>query len=389
MGHENDDEPKITIVDPRTPGQKDVESELAPFLKKLLKEGRAAFTGERVAGLTDEERSNIGRLDRIFAAAGPGLERLFSGEVNEEFFEKSIKDPLLKTLREDLIPIAEEGLVSRGTFQGSPLLRTRRKLIGDAFDTLASERGKLSQSAREAPGKFLGATTIAAQAAQDVFSGERQVQQARFDAAFQEFIRTEPGSAEALTAALQFLGIGQLGIVVGAPKPEKEGIGGDLIKAGGQIAAAAAAAKIAAACVPAGTPIDIFEGVTVLIENVDAGMEILDQKGDRHKVMMKYEFAQPPSSNRFIHLVLEGGRELIACDRHIVDGKPMIDIRIGEMIAGSKVVSNKFVLIDVNVYDLLTASPMGGYSSQGIPIDTMIPELHADIEDKIDALAIE
>jgi hypothetical protein len=215
-----------------SPEQQQIQQALLPILKKLLEEGRTPYSGERVAELTGKEQDVLGGLSNLLKSSGPALERLLSGQVPEEYFEKTIKAPLLRTYKEDILPLAEEGLVGRGTFSGEPLLRMRKNLMSRAFETLGAERGKLAQTAFEAPGKYLQSVTAGYAGAGAQFAKERLISQQKLDTAYQEYLRTEPGGAEALNFALQFLGIQTMGYV---QQPGQEGIMGDLIAMMGNV----------------------------------------------------------------------------------------------------------------------------------------------------------
>ena len=169
------------------------------FISPNVGKGATPFPGT----LTDpREAALTNQLTTAIQGAGPAINRLLSGEVPEEFFESTIKNPLLKALNEEIIPIAEEGLPDQGLLFAQPRFDLRRRIVANAFDTLASERGKLAQTAFEAPGRVLPAIAsgigVAAQLAQQ--NVERNVA---------EFIRTQPEYSPFLELAFSALGISQ------------------------------------------------------------------------------------------------------------------------------------------------------------------------------------
>lgn len=134
-------------------------------------------------------------------------------------------------------------------------------------------------------------------------------------------------------------------------------------------AATLGGAKILVACITEGTIIDTPEG-DKSIQDIRAGDTVIGKDGSGVTVLWKYEFNEPPTSDRFIELTFSEAK-ITVCDMHKIDGIRAKDMRIGE----KGLVSKKFIEMNKRSYDLLTTGIDGGYRSQGIPLDSMIPEL--------------
>lgn len=129
--------------------------------------------------------------------------------------------------------------------------------------------------------------------------------------------------------------------------------------------------KLIYACIPEGTIIDTREGQKK-VEGVRAGDIVYDKDNKLSKVLMKYEFDEPKTNNRFIEMTFENGSKITTCDLHRIDRTFAIDLKEGE----KGLVSKKFVTMDKRSYDILTNGRDGSYRSSSIGIDSMIPELH-------------
>jgi len=141
---------------------------------------------------------------------------------------------------------------------------------------------------------------------------------------------------------------------------------------------AMAGAKIFAMCVPESFVIDCPDGQK-LVQDIRAGDMVFDKDFQPAVVWFKYEFSEVPTTDRFIELTFEADTKVTVCDLHKIDGIRAKDLKIGE----NGLVSKKFVPMDVRSYDIMTSGRDGSYLSNGIGIDSMIPELHTKINQKI------
>jgi len=140
-------------------------------------------------------------------------------------------------------------------------------------------------------------------------------------------------------------------------------------------AATLGAAKIAFGCVVEGTIIDGKDSKKA-IEDIRAGDVIYDKDSNLTVVMWKYEFNEQSSVDKYIELTFENKVKIVLSDTHKIDGVPAKNLTIGE----NGLVSKKYVPMANRSYDILTEGRDGSYRSNGIGIDSMIPELHKKIQ---------
>ncbi len=146
----------------------------------------------------------------------------------------------------------------------------------------------------------------------------------------------------------------------------QQGLGPSLVGAAGMLGAA----KIAFGCIKEGTVVDCPD-CKKLIEDVRAGDMIYDKTGRLSVVRWKNEYMDEPTEDRFIELVFEGDVKIICSDMHKIDGLRAMDLKIGD----NGLLSKTVVPMSGRSYDLLTSGTDGSYRSNGINIDSMIPEL--------------
>ena len=140
----------------------------------------------------------------------------------------------------------------------------------------------------------------------------------------------------------------------------------------GQVAGAAATAKVFFMCIPSGEIIDTIDGKKT-IDNVLPGDEVVGFSGDKAIVLQKHSYKEDAESERFIKLSFDNGSSISLCDKHKVNGIESKDIKVGDCINEKTVTSiNYFKGVKVS-YDLLTSD--NGYQMNGIPVNSMIPEM--------------
>ncbi len=136
--------------------------------------------------------------------------------------------------------------------------------------------------------------------------------------------------------------------------------------------ATAGAAKIQFGCIKEGTIIDCKDSQR-LVENIRAGDCVYDKDGSLSIVKWKLEFSDDPTDDKFIELIYENDTKIIISDMHKLDGNRAIDLKIGE----NGLVSKRFVPMNDRSYDLLTTGKDGSYRSNGIGIDSMVPDMYS------------
>jgi len=136
---------------------------------------------------------------------------------------------------------------------------------------------------------------------------------------------------------------------------------------------AAANAKKAFKCIPKGIHIDTING-SVAVEDVKPGDVVMGYNGEPTKVLQKHEYLEDPTKERFYRVEFDSGAIVDVCDMHRIKGERAIDI--------TEDVKSKEVYKGVEFsYDLLTED--SGYRIDGIPVNSMIPEMAIGIAEII------
>lgn len=204
-------EPTVQKVNTLNPAQEAAQS----YVTKLLGSGGTPYTGTRVAGLSGAEESQLGNVASLADASRAGLLKVLSGEFPEADFQAAVQNPMLRALREDVIPYVQERFAGprTGNFYSSAMTGSVQKAINNTLDTIAAERGKLALGLLEAPIKASVAASESSRGYLSALGLPREIDQKRLDTEYEEFLRTNPEAGGYLSAALQFLGIPTQGFV--------------------------------------------------------------------------------------------------------------------------------------------------------------------------------
>lgn len=144
---------------------------------------------------------------------------------------------------------------------------------------------------------------------------------------------------------------------------------GGLVK----IALPFAGLKVAYACLPAGTSIDTPAGPEA-IETLDAGDTVTGYRGKPVRILQKHSYMENPQTP-FLRISFSDGASVDLCGRHRLTGLQALHLRVGQSI-GSRTITGIETLTGITQsYDLLTED--AGYQIQGIPVNSMIEEMHA------------
>ncbi len=167
----------------------------------------------------------------------------------------------------------------------------------------------------------------------------------------------KPATLFALTVPLLAVGLGSCNII------------GGLVK----LAMPFAGLKVAYACLPAGTAIDTPAGPKT-VEVLEAGDTVTGYRGQPVRILQKHNYLENPRTP-FFRITFSNGATVDLCGRHRLGGLQARHLRTGQTIAGSTIRSIETRTGITQSYDLLTEDP--GYQIQGIPVNSMIEEMHA------------
>lgn len=383
-----------------------MESSLYNAIYGNIGESAEAYPGELTAGLTPgmlsaESLANMGADTSLDASMQAALQAALSGNpafsLNRDIitsdYMKEVAQPMLRSFSLDVAPKITESFRKGGLFSQSRGNAVRTALEG-LNTTLASGLANRqwegttleAQLATDAANRQLSALPLSEQFATrnwtraglqtGVASPFQNYYQNILNTKKAEWERTRPYASPWLSLANQFLQ-NKSTEAVGVQGTQ----GTDWGQVGGLITAAAISTKVSFICIPEGSLIDIPKG-QIKVEDIKARDLVFDKDKKEVKVLMKYEFDELPTKDRFINLVFEDGSEATVCDMHKVDGIRAMDLLVGE----NGLVSKQFVPMNVRSYDLLTSGRDGSYCVNGVGVDSMIPELHAETEKMIKEL---
>jgi hypothetical protein len=134
-----------------------------------------------------------------------------------------------------------------------------------------------------------------------------------------------------------------------------------------------AGVKLALACIPGHTLVDSPSGPRP-VERLEAGDWVTGFEGRPVRILQKHSYLES-SSTVFFRVTFTGGAAVDLCGMHRVAGVRASSIRPGQIIAGRKVTGIESRRGETRSFDLLTED--AGYQIQGIPVNSMIEEMHA------------
>lgn len=123
-------------------------------------------------------------------------------------------------------------------------------------------------------------------------------------------------------------------------------------------------------CLAIGTLIDTPRGA-VRVESLHIGDEVwtMNAAGERvAAVILKTGSVRVPATHQVVHIILSDKRELWASPGHpTADGRRLVDIKVGDMLDGARVVLVEHVPYHgSSTYDLLPSGSTGFYWANGI-----------------------
>ena len=144
---------------------------------------------------------------------------------------------------------------------------------------------------------------------------------------------------------------------------------GGLIK----VALPFAGLKVAYACIPEGTAVDTPSGPRT-IDSVEAGDIVTGYTGRPVRVLQKHSYMENPQTP-FLRISFSNGSTVDLCGKHRLTGLQARHLASGQSIGGCTVTKIETRTGITKSYDLLTEDT--GYQIQGIPVNSMIEEMHA------------
>lgn len=131
--------------------------------------------------------------------------------------------------------------------------------------------------------------------------------------------------------------------------------------------------KLTFSCIPEHTLVDTPSGPRP-IEQLEAGDPVIGYTGKPVRILQKHSYLENPGTV-FLHITFAGGASVDVCGMHRVAGIRAREIRIGQSIAGRKITGIESRRGETRSFDLLTED--AGYQIHGVPVNSMIEEMHA------------
>ena len=125
-------------------------------------------------------------------------------------------------------------------------------------------------------------------------------------------------------------------------------------------------------CIPKGTTIDMADGSKVPIEKIEAGDLVIGMDGKEVEVQQVHQYKQTPYA-KFVTITFDNGSKVNCSHDHMVNNKRARNYTYHDKIGNHKVSSIVFYMGVERSYDIITTT--GGYRIEGIPVNTMIPEM--------------
>ena len=131
--------------------------------------------------------------------------------------------------------------------------------------------------------------------------------------------------------------------------------------------------KLMFACIPEHTPVDTVAGPRP-IEQLEAGDSVIGFAGKPVRILQKHSYLEQPETV-FLHITFADGASVDLCGMHRVAGIRAREIQLDQNIAGRRVTGIESRRGETRSYDLLTED--AGYRIHGVPVNSMIEEMHA------------
>ena len=125
-------------------------------------------------------------------------------------------------------------------------------------------------------------------------------------------------------------------------------------------------------CIPKGTTIDMADGSKVPIEKIEAGDLVIGMDGKEVEVQQVHQYKQTPGT-KFVTITFDNGSKVNCSHDHMINNKRARDYTYHDKIGSREVTRIIFYMGVERSYDIITTT--GGYRIEGIPVNTMIPEM--------------
>jgi len=194
----------------QTPEQQALMKKLLSYYTDFAGESVEGYTGDRVAqlesaGVEGELAGTLGTLNRFESG------EFTTPKYLEDYYQKSIEEPLMKRWKEEIMPTIGGEFETRGLFMGSGRREAEIDSAEALMDTMGKGRADLySQMEESGRAQQLQATTLKGNTLSDILgisAAQRGIEQQGFDVGYTDWLRTQPGTRPQDQILMQLLGL--------------------------------------------------------------------------------------------------------------------------------------------------------------------------------------
>jgi len=212
-----------------TPEQQRLMSQVGSYYSNAFSGGGfPQYTGEYNTPITGGEQDLVRQNSRSNVLAEKGFAPLLSGEFPEDYYQKSVYAPTMKSWREDILPELEESYAGPGGYWGSARAGAVGKSARDLSDYLTSTRADLANKAVQYPTSAAPAYANYMGESAKIQSIPRAIRDYGLQKQYEEFVRTRPESAANIAGATSFLNLKGFGYGYVPQNPTTSSIGGGM-----------------------------------------------------------------------------------------------------------------------------------------------------------------
>ena len=203
-----------------SPEQRSVMQTMGPQINSRIAAGPQYYDKSLTAPWTGGEQDNLEMWRRLQKQGEASFTDLMSGKFPEDYFQKSIYQPMLKQYQQDVVPAIQEQFSGPGnTYYGGARANAVSKGYTDLYDTASALRAQLSKEARELPLQVMPAAESMIRSGAGFEAAPRLIDQYDLTAKYNEWTRGNNEYKSYLDTALNFLGVSSVSAQYQEPKP--------------------------------------------------------------------------------------------------------------------------------------------------------------------------
>ena len=347
-----------------------------------LMEDRGLFAGQIEAKRKAGEKGKLANLRRSMASAGSSPEEIARAEAEASSGAQAGREDALAASMGAMQSKQGQMAQAAGMLQGQAgMYGQQAGMLGQAqnlgLQKTQAQAGMYGQGLQAQAGMMNMGSSLANQ---QQMSKQNEISQqagltgnmAGMTQAQLQDVVAQQNSAQTVDLAERGFGIQQQANANNAPQGPSQGQQlMNLVQTGAQ---AYGGYKMAGgpSCIPEGIVIDMSDGSQTPIEEINAGDFVVGMDGKEVEVLQAHQYKQIPSA-QFVTVTFDGGSKVDCSHDHMINDKRAEDYKLQDKIGDREVTGIVFYQGVRRSYDLITTT--GGYRIEGIPVNTMIPEM--------------